>query len=151
NRSPPSLTERDEKIINYGNLFVASRLVDFLRQAFPQMRILGGSAMAGLLAMMLALSSYPFVQHNLILWISWSVLLGAVAMGVTIFVQINRNRIISMLDGTTPGRFNWDSAFTVRILLFGVVPILTLLGAQFPNTLGGIISWIGRLGGGAPP
>jgi hypothetical protein len=67
---------------------------------------------------------------------------------VIIFVQISRSRIISMLYGTTPGHFNWDSAFTVRILMFGVIPILTLLGGQFPNALGGIMSWIGRLFGG---
>ena len=145
----PNLAERDQKIIECGNLFVASRVVDFLRHAFPQMRILSGSAMAGLLAMMLAASTYPFVQRDIILWISWIVLLGAVAIGVTIFVQISRSRIVSMLCGTTPGRFNWDSAFTIRILMFGVVPILTLLGAQYPNALGGIISWIGRIFGGA--
>jgi hypothetical protein len=38
----------------------------------------------------------------------------------------------------------------VRLLMFGVIPILTLIGAQYPNTLGGIISWLGRLVGGAP-
>ncbi|MBV8770736.1 MAG: hypothetical protein JO166_00205 [Deltaproteobacteria bacterium] len=149
-RPPPNLAERDQKIIESGNLFVASRVVDFLRHAFPQLRILSGSAMAGLLAMMLAASAYPFVQRDLLLWISWIVLLAAVATGVTIFVQISRSRIVSMLCGTTPGHFNWDSAFTIRILMFGVIPILTLLGAQYPNTLGGIVSWIGRVLGGGP-
>lgn len=149
-RPQPNLAERDQKIIECGNLFVASRVVDFLRHAFPQMRILSGSAMAGLLAMMLAASAYPFVQRDLLLWISWIVLLAAVGIGVTIFVQISRSRIVSMLCGTTPGRFNWDSAFTVRILMFGVIPILTLLGAQYPNTLGAIIPWIGRVLGGGP-
>ncbi len=149
-RPQPGRAERDQKVIEWGNLFVAGRVVDFLRQAFPQMRILGGSAMAGLLAMMLAASVYPFVQRDLLLWISWFVLLTAVGIGLTIFVQIGRSRIISMLYGTTPGRFNWDSAFTMRLLLFGIIPILTLLGAQYPNALGGVVSWIGRLVGGAP-
>jgi len=146
-----SLVERDQEILEWGNLFVASRVVDFLRQAFPQLRVLSGSAMAGLLAMMLAASVYPFVQRDLLLWLSWIVLLTAIAIGVGIFVQISRSRIVSMLSGTTPGRFSWDSAFTMRVLTFGVLPILTLFGAQYPNALGGIISWIGRLFGGAPP
>jgi hypothetical protein len=149
-RPQVSLVERDEKILEWGNLFVASRVVDLLRQAFPQMRVLSGSAMAGVLAMMLAASVYPFVQRDLLLWVSWIVLLTAIAIGVVIFVQISRSRIVSMLNGTTPGRFSWDSAFTMRILIFGVLPIVTLLGAQYPNALGGIISWIGSLFGGAP-
>lgn len=146
-----NLIDRDEKILESGSLFVASRVVDLLRQVFPQMRVLSGSAMAGLLAMMLAASVYPFVERDLLLWISWIVLLTAIAIGVTIFVQISRSRIVSMLNGTTPGRFSWDSAFTMRILTFGVLPILTLLGAQYPNALGGIISWIGGFFGGASP
>jgi hypothetical protein len=147
---PPALDEGDRKLLEQGNLFVAARVVDFLRQVFPQMRVLCGTAMVGVLAMMLAASAYPFVQRDTLLWLSWIVLLTVVAIDAIIFVQISRSRIISMLYGTTPGHFSWDSAFTVRILMFGVIPILTLLGAQFPNALGGIMSWIGRLfGGGA--
>jgi hypothetical protein len=54
-----------------------------------------------------------------------------------------------MLYGTTPGRFNWDSAFTMHLLTLGVVPILTLLGAQYPHALGGIFSWVGGIFGNA--
>jgi hypothetical protein len=140
--------QRHRKLLEQGDLFVAARVVDFLRQVFPQMRVLSGAAMAGVLAMMMAASAYPFVQRDTLLWLSWLVLLTVIAIDVIIFVQISRSRIISMLYGTTPGHFNWDSAFTVRILMFGVIPILTLLGGQFPNALGGILSWIGRLFGG---
>jgi hypothetical protein len=146
--SPPALSDDDRKLLEQGNLFVAARVVDFLRQVFPQMRVLSATAMTGVLAMMLAASAYPFVQRDTLLWLSWLVLLTVIAIGVIIFVQISRSRIISMLYGTTPGHFSWDSAFTVRILMFGVIPILTLLGAQFPNTLGAIMSWVGKLFGG---
>jgi hypothetical protein len=145
---PPALSDDDRKLLEQGDLFVAARVVDFLRQVFPQMRVLSGTAMAGVLAMMMAASAYPFVQRDTLLWLSWLVLLTVIAIDVIIFVQISRSRIISMLYGTTPGHFNWDGAFTVRILMFGVIPILTLLGGQFPNALGGILSWIGRLFGG---
>jgi hypothetical protein len=146
--APPALSDDDRKLLEQGDLFIAARVVDFLRQVFPQMRVLSGTAMAGVLAMMLAASAYPFVQRDSLLWLSWIVLLTVVAIGVIIFVQISRSRVISMLYGTAPGRFSWDGAFTVRLLMFGIIPILTLLGAQFPYALGGIISWIGRLFGG---
>jgi hypothetical protein len=78
---------------------------------------------------------------------SWTVLLSAVAVSISVFVGINRSRVISMLYGTTPGRFNWDSAFTTHLLMLGVIPILTLLGAQYPHALGGMFSWIGGIFG----
>ncbi|HVN88474.1 MAG TPA: hypothetical protein VMT61_01535 [Candidatus Binataceae bacterium] len=146
---PRSLNADEEKLRELTNLFVASRVVDFLRQIFPQLANLAGVAMTGVLAMMLALSVYPFVQRDTLVWLSWAVLLTVIALCFTVFVQINRSRIISFLMGTTPGRFNWDGAFSVQLLIYGVLPILTLLGAQYPHTFGGVVSWAsGLLSGG---
>jgi hypothetical protein len=52
-----------------------------------------------------------------------------------------------MLSGTQPGRFNFDSAFLKQLLTFGVIPILTLLGTQFPATFGGLLTWVAKLFG----
>jgi len=137
------------RLTEEGDLFVAARVVEFLRTVFPQMMNLAGFGMVSVLAMMLALSAYPFPGHDTLLWVSWIVLLSYSAATMTVFVQINRNRIVSMLSGTDPGRFNWDSAFWVHLLLFVLIPVLSLLGAQFPHALGGIFAWIGSLFGGS--
>jgi hypothetical protein len=136
-----------DKLLNEGNLFVASRVVDFIRQVFPQLRALAAFAMAGVLAMMLAVSVYPFPRHNTLLWMSWIVLLSAVAICLTVFAQMNRSRIISMLSGTEPGRFNWNSSFIARLLMYAIVPVLALAGAQYPHALGGVFSWLSGLFG----
>jgi hypothetical protein len=135
------------KLLKESNLFVASRVVDFIRQVFPQLRTLAGFAMGGVLAMMLAVSVYPFPRHNTLLWMSWIVLLSAVAICLTVFVQMNRSRIISMLSGTEPGRFNWNSSFIARLLMYAIVPVLALAGAQYPHALGGVFSWLSGLFG----
>jgi hypothetical protein len=141
----PALGPLRGKLISEGNLFVASRVVDFIRQVFPQLRALAAFAMAGVLAMMLAVSVYPFPRHNTLLWMSWMVLLSAVAICLTVFVQMNRSRIISMLSGTEPGRFNWNSSFLARLLMYAIVPVLALAGAQYPHALGGVFSWLSGL------
>jgi len=147
---PPALGAVDGALLEQGELFIASRVVDFMRHIFIQLRGLAGFAMAGVLAMMLAISTYPFPNHNTLLWLSWVVLLAAIAINISVFVSINRDRVVSMLSGTAPGRFNWDSTIIVRMLLYGALPILALLGAQLPGGLGGVVSWIGGLfGGGA--
>lgn len=55
---------------------------------------------------------------------------------------MNRNPILSYLNGTKPGQISWDREFVGRILVYGLVPILALLGAQFPDSAGQIVSHI---------
>jgi hypothetical protein len=146
--STPVLSADDKELLESGRLFIAVRVVDYLRQVFPQMLNLAGFSMAAALAMTLAVSGYPFQDHDTMLWFSWIVLLSVIATILIVFVQINRDRVVSMLVGTTPGKLDWNSSFLSQLLIFGIVPVLTLLGAQFPHALNGILSWIGGLFGG---
>jgi len=139
----------DERILREARLFIASRVVDFLRQIFPQLINLAAVAMIGVLAMMLAFSVYPFSNHDTTIWLSWISLLAVVGISLTVFILINRSRVISMLMGNSPGRFSWDSGFSIQLLIYGVVPVLALLGAQFPHVFGGIFSWATGVFGGA--
>jgi hypothetical protein len=145
--SMPALSQEEEKLLESGKLFIAMRVVDFLRQIFPQMLDLAGFSMAAALAMTLAVSGYPFQGHDTMLWFSWVVLLSVIATILIVFIQINRDRVVSMLAGTTPGKLNWNSSFILQLLVFGIVPVLILLGAPFPHALSGMLSWIGGLFG----
>jgi hypothetical protein len=99
-------SDLDDFLIKTAHLFVAGRVVDFLRQVFPQMKNLVVFASIGLLALMLAASSYPFPQRDTIGWLSWLVLLSVIGVTFAVFIQINRDRVVSMLMGTTPGQLN---------------------------------------------
>jgi hypothetical protein len=145
----PATDQLDESLLRNGELFVASRVVDFLHQVFPQLMNLVVFTSVGLLAMMLAASSYPFPQRDTVAWLSWIILLGVIVVFVVVFVQINRDRVVSMLSGTTPGQLNWNSGFVWQLVVFGLLPILTLLGAQFPHALQGVFSSFGGLAGNA--
>lgn len=145
--SAPAGSTCDDKVEEQARLFLASRVVDFLRHVFLHLSGLFGFGIAGILAMLLALSSYPFLQSATLLWMSWVVLLAAIGLGLVVFVQINRNRILSMLSGTEPGHFNFTAEFAGELILYAVVPILTLLGAQFPQAFSSIFAWIGGIFG----
>lgn len=140
--SPMPMPDKDEgELVKLANLFVATHVVDFLRQVFPQMLNLGVPSLVGALAMTLAVSGYPFPGHDTLLWFSWLVLLLVIATILAVFVDMNRDRVLSMLTGTTPGKLSWNSSFLFQLLIFGVIPILTLIGAQFPHALSGLLSW----------
>ena len=57
-----------------------------------------------------------------------------------VFIQMNRDAVLSSLNGTAPGQINWDREFVFRILIYVIFPLLALLGAQFPQTVGQILS-----------
>jgi hypothetical protein len=140
---------KDHKLVDQVELFIASRVVDFLRRVYPQMMNLVGFSVAGVLAMMLASSSYPMPAPDTGLWIAWSALLTVVAVSMYVFVRMNMSRVISLLQGTTPGYFNFSSSFAIQLLFFGLLPILTMFGAHYPETLGALFSWAGGVFGSA--
>jgi hypothetical protein len=149
-RNQKESDSQDQALMRQVELFIAARVVDFLRQVFPHMLNLIGLGMISLVALMLAASAYPFPARDTILWISWLALLTGVGVSLYVLIGINRDRIISMISGTQPGRITWDSAFVTHLLVFVLIPVLTLVGAQYPHALSSIFSWVGgALGNGS--
>jgi hypothetical protein len=144
--NPPAAVSgesKDHKLVDQAELFIASRVVDFMRRVYPQMMNLVGFAVAGILAIMLASSSYPMPAPDTGLWIAWFALLTAVGVSMYVFVRLNMSRVISMLQGTTPGYFSFSSSFAIQLFFFGFLPILAMFGAHYPAALGGLFSWAG--------
>jgi hypothetical protein len=50
--------------------------------------------------------------------------------------------VLSLLSGTTPGSFNLSGDLVYRVMIHGIVPIIALLGAQFPEAVQNILSWV---------
>jgi len=146
--SSQSAQDTRSKLVEQANLFVASRVVDFLRQVLPQLQNLAVFGTATMLLMLLAMSSYPFPQRDTFLWLSWLTLLAAVLLLLIVFVQMNRDRIVSLLSGTVPGKLSWDAGLVNQVILFGVVPALSLLGAQFPHVFWQLFSWTSKIASG---
>ncbi len=116
------------------------RIAHFLSCVFSQMQNLIFTSVAGLLLLLFAVSSYPFQPHNLLLLSSWMVILSVVGIALWVFVQMSRDPVLSYLNGTRAGKISWDGEFIFRVFIYGIVPILALLGAQFPQSFGQILS-----------
>src|SRR5262249_5761694 len=98
------------------------------------------TSVVGLLLVLLAVSSYPFQPHDLLLLLNWAGILSFVGTAMWVFLQMNRDPVLSSLNGTKPGQINWNKEFIIRIVAYGIVPILALLGAQFPHSVGQVVS-----------
>lgn len=138
-------SSKEHELVDQAELFIAGRVLDFLRRIYLQILNPAQFAVIGIVAVMLASSTYPMPAPDTGLWLAWVALLSAVGVTMYVFVRMNMNRVISMLQGSTPGYFNLNSSFAVQIIFFGFLPILTMLGAHFPHALDGFFSWAGGI------
>jgi uncharacterized membrane protein len=114
--------------------------VNFLAVVFPSLQNLGYFVLAGLLLMLLAVTSYPFQPRNEFLFFNWVVILSFIGTVFWIFIQMDRDTVLSLLNGTNPGQVNFSRELALRTILYIAVPLLALLGAQFPESLQQILS-----------
>ena len=98
-----------------------------------------------ILLVVIGLSSFPFTAEDTLLWLSWGVVITAVTSMSYVFISMNRDRILSLLAGTTPGKFTWTGDFTTHLVIYALIPVLGLLSISFPEALRGPVSWLGRL------
>ena len=132
----------------YGEIYVASRVVDWLRQVMPHLQALAFSATVAMLLMLFAISSYPFPMSDRLLWFSWAMVVAAVGAMVWMFVSANRDRVMSLTSGTTPGSIDWNASLLVNLVTHALLPLVVLLGAAFPERLSRLVSWLGGVLGG---
>jgi hypothetical protein len=135
----PVVTER-ANVFALAEEFLAGRVAHSLACVFQHMQNLIGTAVIGLLLLLFAVSSYPFQPHNVLLLFNWIIILSVVGIALWVFIQMRRDPILSYLSGTKPGEIGWDSEFIFRVFTYAIVPILALLGAQFPQSVRQILS-----------
>jgi hypothetical protein len=127
--------------------FLITHVVAFLQHVFAHLKNLVALVTMGLLLILFAANSYPFQPREPLLIFSWVTILTAVAVTLFVFVQMSRDKVLSLISGTTPGRLTVTRDLVIRILMHGVIPIVALLGAQFPEALREIFSWLSLLEG----
>jgi hypothetical protein len=116
-----------------GERLGALRLISYLRFIFAHLRgclIAAGVCLFPLLA---AASTYAFEPNEFVTnWI-WASLLLAILITVWVFFEMNRDPILSLISGTTPGEVDPDWNLVTNIVTYGVVPLLGLIASQFPQ------------------
>ncbi|HMV46655.1 MAG TPA: hypothetical protein PLD20_13535 [Blastocatellia bacterium] len=128
--------------------FLVTHVAAFLQHVFANLQNLVALVTAGLLLILLASNSYPFQPRQPLLLFSWVTMLTVVFTTLFIFVQMSRDKVLSLLSGTTPGKLNFTRDFVLRVLIHGVIPVVALLGVQFPEILRQLFSWLSAFQGG---
>ena len=128
-----------------GGLLLASRILDYSRYVLASLRNLIASSVISIVLILMAVSAYPLPESNALLSIGWMMLLAATVIGIFIFAQINREEVLSLLNGGSPGKIDWSGAFVGHVVLYAVLPVVATLGIQFPATFDTAVRVVGSL------
>jgi hypothetical protein len=112
--------------------FVALRMVAWLRYVFAHLRNCLAGAMAPALLLLIAVTTWAFEPKQLVSFGIWAAVLGAAAVTLWTFVEIDRNASLSVIGGTTPGKVSFDRSFFVNVFTYGVIPLVGVITTQFP-------------------
>jgi hypothetical protein len=76
---------------------------------------------------------YAFQGRAFLLGLDLSVLMLASFAAVWILIGLEKDAILSLIWRTTPGRLNFNWLLVQRLVVYGVLPLLLVLGSMFPE------------------
>jgi hypothetical protein len=130
-----------------GKFLLITHVVAFLQHIFAHLKNLVWLVTMGLLLVLFAANFYPFQPQEPLLLFSWVTILTSVVVTLYIIFSSNRDKTLSLLSRTAPGKVNITTDLVLRVMFHGVIPVVALLGLQFPQAMRQIISWLNVFGG----
>lgn len=123
---------------------IAIHVAQYINYVFLHLWNLLTFAMLALLLLLFASRAYPLQPQQLFSAFLFAVAVTVVGWTVRVLIQINRNDLLSRIQKTEPNKTTFDGRLVAQFLLYGVLPILTLLATLFPG-MAGVFSWVADL------
>lgn len=120
----------------------ASEVVEYIDWVLRHLFRLAFVLLAIVVLVTVLISSYPFQPHSTIKVIFFGLVLITAITLVAALIQMNRDEVLSRVTKTRPGAITWDTPFVLNVALFGVVPLLVILSAEFPAIRSILFAWV---------
>lgn len=126
--------------------YVALRAIAYIRYVFAEIRNSLLAFTVGILFLLAGLGSFHFQPIRSVYILLWSVIGIVAVLTVVIFIQMDRDTVLSRIGGTTPGEVNpIKSGFLTRLIAFVLPPVAALIVTQFPRLGQPLSSWLNPL------
>jgi hypothetical protein len=112
----------------------------FIQNMLGRIRTIALGSLWLFVAATLAVSSYPFDPLNVLGGIFLAVFVLDLGVSVVVYAQMSRDATLSHITDTDPGQLGGD--FWVRLLTFGIGPLIGLLTTLFPSISDFVFSWL---------
>jgi hypothetical protein len=121
---------------------VAVLVVDYIHWTLRHLRYLATSLTLVFVIGALLLLSYPIRPEAGIEAVFFALVGAAIVLLLVILFQINRDEVLSAIQGTAVGRVTWDAGFATNLLVYVAIPLVTLLSVEFPQVRGVLSAWV---------
>ena len=121
---------------------VRAGVVYMLRVRFSCLRKRLLIPLLGMPILLLALMSYPFEPRRLLLLPLSLILLAFVCGTLVLFIDMERNFVVSRISGTTAGKVTLNGDLILKVVVFTVPALFALAGSRLPAGGNTVISWI---------
>jgi hypothetical protein len=95
-----------------------------------------------LLLLLAAVGSYPFERRPSLLHVVAAAVLVTAGVALGLFLEMERNEVLSRIHRTTPGEVDWSSPLVLKIVLYAGVPLLGVAAASFPTIGREAFGWV---------
>ena len=139
-RTFPPKFEKEDRPRVLREEFLALRFLAFIRYSLLHLRNQLTYIVAGFVLITLSLGFYPFSAPNSL---AWGLAVAFACIGIPlirVFLQIDRNAILSRLTNSDIGAV--EKHFFFRIASFGALPLLSILGSHFPAISQFLFAWV---------
>lgn len=128
--------------LNLAEEFLAMQLVTHIHRLFPYLRNTLVFLSGGLIVLLGTLISYPFQPQHFLMLVMWVLILASVGLITWVLINMSRDEVLSRASHTSPGKVTYDRQFVSRVIVYGLLPLLSLLASQFPEVRGVAFSWL---------
>ncbi|HVJ91881.1 MAG TPA: hypothetical protein VM580_18905, partial [Labilithrix sp.] len=120
--------------------YVASLVARALGRTLRYFRHFVTCLVAGILLLILMVSLYALEPRRLLVTMVSVLTVVVATTAVGMLVAFERDPVLSAIANTTPGRVTWSKDLVGRIFTWGVVPLLAVFVAQYPETVRSVFS-----------
>ena len=117
-------------------------VIDYVEWVVRHLRHLAFSLIISLVLTTVLLNSYPFEPANGVKVLLFALIIASVGTVGWLMLYTSRSVTLSRISNTTPGKIDWDMRLLLNIVLVAGVPLLTLVGSEFPQVRGVLFSWV---------
>jgi hypothetical protein len=122
--------------------FLAMHVLLVVRELLSRLANVFFYVIVAVMLMVAVTQSFPFQPRQELLGMAWIYVLSAVALVLTIVVQMEHDEVLSAFASTRSGALNWDAALWTKVFMYGVIPLATVFAAQFPAIGTTLLDWL---------
>lgn len=123
-------------------VFVATLLASATFHTMSQLRYRLTLATCALLLLLLTVLTYPFERQYSLMWMTEACMMAVVATAVVAFVQMETSEVLSRIQRTKPGELSFERPFVIKLVLFVLVPVFSVVAANVPAIGQPLFGWV---------